>query len=76
MLIIKGDMDIEVFKPLVSSIYINDNLVYGKENIIANLDDFQFYVSKDSFFQVNMDVVLKLYNKVLEYLDKALGKRV
>ena len=76
MLIIKGDMDIEVFKPLVSSIYINDNLVYGKENIIANLDDFQFYVSKDSFFQVNMDVALKLYNKVLEYLDKALGKRV
>ena len=76
MLIIKGDMDIEVLKPLVSSIYINDNLVYGKENIIANLDDFQFYVSKDSFFQVNMDVVLKLYNKVLEYLDKALGKRV
>ena len=76
MLIIKGDMDIEVLKPLVSSIYINDNLVYGKENIIANLDDFQFYVSKDSFFQVNMDVALKLYNKVLEYLDKALGKRV
>lgn len=76
MLIIKGDMDIEVLKPLVSSIYINDNLVYGKENIIANLDDFQFYVSKDSFFQVNMDVALKLYNKVLEYLDKTLGKRV
>lgn len=76
MLIIKGDMDIEVLKPLVSSIYINDNLVYGKENIIANLDDFQFYVSKDSFFQVNMDVALKLYYKVLEYLDKALGKRV
>ena len=76
MLIIKGDMDIEVLKPLVSSIYINDNLVYGKENIIANLDDFQFYVSKDSFFQVNMDVALKLYNKVLEYLDKALGKSV
>ena len=76
MLIIKGDMDIEVLKPLVSSIYINDNLVYGKENIIANLDDFQFYVSKDSFFQVNMDVALKLYNKVLEYLDNSSGKSV
>ena len=69
MLIIKGDMNIEELKPLVSSIYINDRLVYGKENIIATLDKFKFYVSKDSFFQVNMDVALKLYNKVLEYLD-------
>ena len=69
MLIIKGDMNIEELKPLVSSIYINDRLVYGKENIIATLGEFKFYVSKDSFFQVNMDVALKLYNKVLEYLD-------
>ena len=69
MLIIKGDMNIEELKPLVSSIYINDRLVYGKENIIATLGKFKFYVSKDSFFQVNMDVALKLYNKVLEYLD-------
>lgn len=69
MLIIKGDMNIEELKPLVNSIYINDRLVYGKENIIATLGEFKFYVSKDSFFQVNMDVALKLYNKVLEYLD-------
>ena len=69
MLIIKGDMNIEKLKLLVNSIYINDRLVYGKENIIATLGEFKFYVSKDSFFQVNMDVALKLYNKVLEYLD-------
>ena len=76
MVIIKGDMDIEKLKPLASSIYINDNLVYGKENIIARLGEFKFYVSKDSFFQVNMDVALKLYNKVLEYLDTSSGKSV
>ena len=76
MVIIKGDMDIEKLKPLASSIYIHDNLVYGKENIIARLGEFKFYVSKDSFFQVNMDVALKLYNKVLEYLDNSNGKSV
>ena len=76
MVIIKGDMDIEKLKSLASSIYINDNLVYGKENIIARLGEFKFYVSKDSFFQVNMDVALKLYNKVLEYLDNSSGKSV
>ena len=69
MVVIKGDMNIDVLKPLVNSIYINDKLVYGSKNIIANLGEFKFYVSKDSFFQVNMNVALKLYNKVLEYLD-------
>lgn len=76
MIIIKGDMDIEVLKPLVTSIYMNDKLVYGNENIIAELGDFKFYVSKDSFFQVNTNVTFKLYNKVLEYLDNSSGKSV
>lgn len=69
MVIIKGDMNIDNLKPLVNSIYMNDVLIYGKENIITQLGDFKFYVSKDAFFQVNMDVALKLYNKVVEYLD-------
>ena len=76
MIIIKGDMDIEVLKPLTTSIYMNDRLVYGNENIIAQLGDFKFYVSKDSFFQVNTEVALKLYNKVLEYLDNLSGKSI
>ena len=69
MIIINGDMNIELLKPFSDSIYINDKLVYGKENVIAHLGDLKFYVSKDSFFQVNMNIALKLYNKVLEYLD-------
>ena len=69
MIIINGDMNIELLKPFSDSIYINDKLVYGKENVIAYLGDLKFYVSKDSFFQVNMNIALKLYNKVLEYLD-------
>ena len=76
MIIIKGDMDIEVLKPLVTSIYMNDQLVYGNENIIAELGDFKFYVSKDSFFQVNTNVAFKLYNNVLKYLDNSRGKTV
>ena len=69
MIIINGDMNIELLKPFSDSIYMNDKLVYGKENVIAHLGDLKFYVSKDSFFQVNMNIALKLYNKVLEYLD-------
>ena len=70
MIIIKGNMNIELLKPFSDSIYMNDKLVYGKENVIARLGDLKFYVSKDSFFQVNMNIALKLYNKVLEYLDR------
>ncbi len=76
MVIVKGNMNVDLLKPLASSIYINDNLVYGKENIIAKLGEFKFYVSKDSFFQVNMNVAFKLYNKVLEYLKNSNSKRV
>ena len=74
MVIIKGNMNISELKPLVDSIYMNDELVYGRENIIASLGDFKFYVSKEAFFQVNMDVALKVYLKVLNYLDD--GKKV
>ena len=76
MVIIKGDMDINALKPLVTSIYMNGKLVCGNENIIAELGDFKFYVSKDSFFQVNTKVALKLYNRVLKYLDNSGGKSI
>lgn len=66
MIWIKGDLKIDELKKYADSIYINNDLVYGKEYVRAQLGDFAFYVSKDSFFQVNMNVALKLYNKVLE----------
>ncbi len=69
MIIIDGDMDIDLLKKKATSIYMNEKLIYGSENIIANLGNFKFYVSKDAFFQVNSEVALKLYNKVLEYLS-------
>ena len=76
MIIIKGNMDISKLEGHAASIYMDDKLVYGKENIIAKLGDLKFYVSRESFFQVNLGVALKLYNKVLEYLDNSLGKSV
>lgn len=51
----------------VDSIYINDKLVKGKKKIIAKLDEYRFYISKDSFFQVNTKQVSNLYRQVLEF---------
>ena len=58
---------IDNLKDHVSSIYINDDLVYGEPYIIDKIGDFKFIISKDSFFQVNTPMAYKLYSKVKEY---------
>ena len=54
---------------IVDSIYVNDKLVKGKDRIIEKLGDYLFYISKDSFFQVNTKQAYNLYNQVLEFAN-------
>ncbi len=65
------DRIIKIFQNKVCSlnIYIENKLykTINKSNIIAKLNDFNFLVSSDSFFQVNLNQTVKLYDKVLEY---------
>ncbi len=68
MVSIFGDMNIDNLKDKVQSIYMNGKLCFGSEKITNKIGDYKFYVSPDSFFQVNNDITLKLYNKVLEYV--------
>ena len=66
------DRAIELLKNYVTSIYVYDDKyekIYGKNKIIEQLSDLLFYVSADSFFQINTNVALKLYNKILDYAD-------
>lgn len=42
----------------------------GKSNIIARLKEKQFKIGTNSFFQVNMDQTLKIYDKIAEYLSE------
>lgn len=60
---------IDVLKNKVDSIYINDELIYGKGKIIENLCNKNFYISPSSFFQVNTVQAEKLYNKAIVYAD-------
>lgn len=55
----------------VSSIYINNKLVFGKHTLNQTLNNLVFNVSPKSFFQVNPVVAENLYNKVLEYANKS-----
>ena len=67
MVSISGNVNIENLKGFVKSIYMNDVLVYGDSRIKNKIGKYEFLVSYDSFFQVNNDITLKLYEKVKEY---------
>ena len=45
-----------------------NNLVVD-EKIVAKVNNFNFEVSSESFFQVNTNQINKLYNQALEYLE-------
>ena len=52
----------------VDSIYLNEELIYGTPTITENLDKYKFLISPDSFFQVNKNQTINLYNQVKNYL--------
>ncbi len=58
---------IDIFdKKIVKSIYINNNLVYGKSYLIQTINNLDFKVSAKSFFQVNILTASKLYDEVIK----------
>lgn len=68
------NLNIESLKSIASSIYlkIQNNYIhiYGKKYIIETLNSFKYIVSPQSFFQVNLNTSLKLYDKIKEYVGK------
>ena len=51
----------------IDSIYINDKLVYGKEYITEEINEIKYTIFPESFFQVNIDGMIHLYDIVKEY---------
>lgn len=54
----------------LSSIFINNNLVYGKEYISIIIDNKKYLINEDSFFQINNDCMKALYNKIKQYVKE------
>lgn len=67
--------NIDSFKKICSSLIIN-NKVITNEFIICGILDKNFYVSSESFFQVNYDAVNMLYKKIIDVVKENKSKRV
>lgn len=64
---INGSIVINELKDKVNSIVLNDKVIYGNEYITINVSKYKYSIYPRSFFQVNTDMISKLYDKVLEY---------
>lgn len=68
----KENLDITPLKKISNSIYLKINNqykhIFGNKNIYEKLDKYKYIISPDSFFQINIDTCLKLYNKIKEYV--------
>lgn len=79
MLILEGSEDKEkvkeFFKEKVSSLYYNNSLLSGSEELKIEVLSKEFLVRKDSFFQVNKEGLNIIYNEVIN-LVKSLNSKV
>ena len=70
----KKNIDITPLKEIAHSIYLkvdNDYIhVFGNKNIYEKLGDYKYIISPDSFFQVNINTCIKLYNKIKDYVGE------
>ncbi len=74
MLVVEGKMKadslVSVFSSLVTSLYVNGVCYSEHKTICSILFDKTFFVSKDSFFQVNLYMTEILYGTVLDLVKK------
>lgn len=69
----KYNIDISPIKEISNSIYIHNkeyNLVYKDKFNYQNLNNYNFLITPDSFFQINNNVCIKMYDKIKSYIKE------
>lgn len=70
MLKIDGKVkNIDNFKEICDSLTVNNEAVKN-EYIISNILDKKFYLTADSFFQINKDITEKMYQKIIDLVKE------
>ena len=74
MVILDGNIDnnyiINILKDKVSSIILNNEVIYGNDYINIKVNNLDYAIYPLSFFQVNTKMMIKLYDKVKEYAGR------
>ena len=68
--------DINTLKENTDVLIVNDTLFSKADKIISHIGNKKYYVSIDSFFQVNKTLTQKLYDEVLNYVEEIRPNKV
>lgn len=68
--------DYSILVNFVDTLIVNDEVILGEGKIISSIGNKKYYVSSKSFFQVNGDVTVKLYDEVLNIVKKYKPKKL
>lgn len=52
----------------IKSIYINNNLVYGNPTIKEKINNLEFLIGPNSFFQINTNMIANLYDSIKNFI--------
>lgn len=52
----------------IKSIYINNDLVYGNPTIKEKINNLEFLIGPNSFFQINTNMIANLYNSIKNFI--------
>ena len=63
--------DINIKNIKCDSLYINDKFIKGEEYLIDEVGEYKFCVYPESFYQVNKDIMIKIYKKAYELIKKS-----
>ena len=66
----------DVLRNLVDTLIINDEVLLGEGKIISSIGSKKFYVSDKSFFQVNKELTVRLYDEVKRVVEEKKPKKV
>ena len=53
----------------IDSLYINSKQIKGKEYLIDEINNLKFTIYPESFYQVNKEGMITIYNKALSYIN-------
>ncbi len=71
MLNIKTNKENNILKNIdCDSLYINDIFIKGKEYLIDEINNFKFSIYPASFYQVNKEGMINIYNTALDYISR------